>query len=197
MKKLIEANKNSIQKFTDADSVEGILRSVYKLTPEHISLLSQDKKDELAYVIKHKLRYLHGDEYDAFYFKIQGIMTDKFKNVTFDRNHAKIKLVIKEYVMQYRRMPTVTEIADICQMSRVTVSKHLKDFDLFDYDKEQTQMLKMMFSDLMGQIFEKAIAGDFASTKLFADIMMRSSDNTGTIFKAKNQQNNIIVGPQQ
>jgi hypothetical protein len=187
---------NSLQKFTDNDSVEAILRSVHRLTPEHISLLSRDKKDELAYAIRHKLRYLQGDEYDAFYFKIQGVMTDKFKNVTWDRNHAKIKLIIRQYVLQHRRMPTVTEIADITQMSRVTISKHLKDFELLDYDKEQTQMLKIMFGELMGQILAKAIAGDFASTKLFAEIMMKSGDNTSTIFKAKNQQNNIIVNNQ-
>ena len=54
-KQLMESEINSIQKFTDQDSVESILRGVNKLTPEHISLLSRDKKSELSSYITETL----------------------------------------------------------------------------------------------------------------------------------------------
>ena len=64
-------------------------------------------------------------------------MTEGFKNKTWDRNHFKITQAMKQYVVDNNRMPTVSAVACITQMSRVTISKHLKDFDLLDYSKEQ------------------------------------------------------------
>lgn len=185
--------ENSLQKFTDADNVQYILRSVYRLTPEHISLLGSEKKEELGYAIKHKLTQLHGEAYDAFYYKVRDIMTEKFKNVTWDRNHEKLKRIVKQYVISNKRMPTVSEVADIAQMSRITVSKHLREFDLLDYNNEQKQMLTIMFNDLVGQVLARALQGDLVAVKLMVDIMSKGMGGSRTIFKAKNQQN-IILG---
>jgi hypothetical protein len=189
---LAKTKENTLQKFTDSDSVEAILRTVYRLTPEHTSLLSPDKKEELGYYIRHQLRALEGDAYDAFYFKVKDILADRLKNVTWDRNHERIKRAIKQFVIDHQQFPTISQIAEMLQMSRVTVTNHLKELDLFDYGKEQKQVFALMFNDLIGQLFAKALKGDFSATKLLADIMLKSDANTKSVFRARNQQNFIV-----
>lgn len=158
-KQIMVETTNSLQYFTDTDSVEQILSSVSRLSIENISLLSRDKKKELIHHINTHLTKLETKEYQEFYTKVKGVINQKFKNATWDRNHEAIRKHIIQFLLAYNRLPTITELAQRADLSRVTITKHVRHINLLEYSNSQSVRTNMMFANFVKQVFAKANHG--------------------------------------
>lgn len=84
-------------------------------------------------------------------------------NMRYYEYEDKIKAVYVKILKEQKRMPSQVEVAKICSVSEATVRLHLHAIDL----TQLVEPFKLMGSDVLSGLAEKAISGDAASARLF------------------------------
>lgn len=77
--------------------------------------------------------------------------------------NQKIKDAYIEYIKLHKQIPTQTQVAKICGVTQVTVSKHFTKIDL----NELVQPFKIFGDDILMGLRYKASKGDAQAAKLF------------------------------
>lgn len=78
----------------------------------------------------------------------------------YEYNHVMIMATIQERMFEHNAFPTVTAISQDTNLSRVTVYKHLKNFDTSNYRSLERQKIKLMRDRILTSLFENAINED-------------------------------------
>jgi hypothetical protein len=87
----------------------------------------------------------------------------KGHNKRYFENEALIKAAYMKVLKEQKRMPTLIEVGEMCHISSETVRQHLKDIDINDL----IEPFKLMGSNLLQGLTERAEAGDAAAARLF------------------------------
>ena len=77
--------------------------------------------------------------------------------------NQQIKDAYVDYIKKYKRIPTQIQVAEICGVSQVTVSKHFTKINLNDL----IQPFKIYGDDVPMGLRAKAVKGDAQAAKLF------------------------------
>ena len=77
--------------------------------------------------------------------------------------NEKIKNAYVDYIKVHKRIPTQTQIAKICGVTQITISRHFTKIDL----SELVQPFKIFGDDVLMGLRYKASKGDAQAAKLF------------------------------
>jgi hypothetical protein len=87
----------------------------------------------------------------------------KGHNKRYFENEALIKAAYMKVLKEQKRMPTLIEVGEMCHISSETVRQHLKAIDINDL----IEPFKLMGSNVLQGLTERAEAGDAAAARLF------------------------------
>lgn len=190
-------NEKSLQNLTFAepfDNIRHLLQTDY-VTHEDLSKLNQREKQLLVFEVSQRLDELARIDRQGYINeakKYENVLEEKSRNRNWDANHIRIKNYVEEHLEKYGCLPSITEMASEINLSRQTISKHLAEFEMGDYMKEEMQMFNVMFSDLMATLYNIAKDGDVSAIKLYAEILEKRNVGSNTI-NIKNQQINVML----
>jgi hypothetical protein len=85
------------------------------------------------------------------------------RRLTWEQNHARIQDAYLQLFQKTKRIPTMQEVADLCQLSRNTVWKHCNELQLSDI----VPRIKVRADRILFGLATKAEKGDAAAAKLF------------------------------
>lgn len=77
--------------------------------------------------------------------------------------NQKIKDAYREYIKANKQIPTQVQVAEICGVTQVTISRHFTKIDL----NELIQPFKIFGDDILMGLRGKAMKGDAHAAKLF------------------------------
>lgn len=77
--------------------------------------------------------------------------------------NQRIKDTYREYIKEHKQIPTQTQVAEICGVSQITISRHFTKIDLNDL----VQPFKIFGDDVLMGLRIKAMKGDAAAAKLY------------------------------
>ena len=77
--------------------------------------------------------------------------------------NQQIKDAYVDYIKKHKQIPTQTQVAEICGITQVTVSKHFSKINLTDL----VQPFKIYGDDVLMGLRAKAVKGDAQAAKLF------------------------------
>lgn len=192
-------NEKSLQNLTFMQetylAIQHLLSVEYSyITKTDIEKLSKEQLELLQHQVTYKLSLLHNnpEAYDREAKKYENVLEEKSRNRKWDANHIRIKNFVEDHLDRHRCLPSISEMSSELGISRQTISKHLSDYEIGDYLKEEMQMFNMMFSNLMAILFNKAKEGDMSAIKLSAEILEKRNIGNNTI-NIKNQQINVML----
>jgi hypothetical protein len=87
----------------------------------------------------------------------------KGHNKRYFENEALIRAAYMKVLKEQKRMPTLVEVGEMCHISSETVRLHLKAIDI----NELIEPFKLMGSNVLQGLTERAEAGDAAAARLF------------------------------
>lgn len=83
----------------------------------------------------------------------------------------KIKMAISKVLEEGGSFPWLTDLCSMTNLSRQTISKHLREFELGEHQKEEFQLLNPLFIELLSVLHKKGMEGDIAAIKLLAETL--------------------------
>ena len=96
------------------------------------------------------------------------------KNITWDYNHSIIRDSYVKLIKELERKPTYAEVSKDCNLSHVTIEKHIKSLK-FNPAKHP---LRILTEDVIMSIAGSAIDGSHGSQKLWMQIIEGWSERT-------------------
>lgn len=184
--------QKSLQKFTDTEARIKKVLSLEQITPSDIEPLSKTEKDHLMEILTERFNKLKGRERDDFYTRFESITPDSTKNQLWESNHIQITWAISNFIQEYGRMPTPTEISNKTELSRQTIHKHLKEFANHPQYLGQIEQFKFMTSKVLAKVFHFALNGDMAAAKLYFNVIGFMSNGAADKNTLIQSQNNYI-----
>lgn len=190
--------KPRVEKFKDSnlaaklpEKVESVLALIArgeKLTTNDIFDLTDEEKQKIEAVLTAGYLTLAGNDRDQFIDNTDDILSNSSRNEIWERNHWAILNIISWQTMSQGRVPTIKEIAEESQLSRVTVVKHLKEYYQSDTYKEKEHAFRFLREKLLTKVYDYAYYGNMRAAKIFMDA---TADTEGS-GRVQNQQNNFI-----
>jgi len=166
--------KKSLQKFTEFGKIR---------TKDDFALLDKDTKTEF---LKYLLTEYHdsdkGDGDIANRDKVVELLKNLFpdfynknvKNVLWSSNHVRICTFIDQYISEHCLMPSSDQIANGVNLSRQTVSKHLKTFTSELYEAEMDKH-RYMTSNVLTKLYKIGLGGNVGAFKVYLDFISKSA----------------------
>lgn len=189
----MKATPKSLHKLTDTEIKINEILSLKKITLADTALLSSDEQDYLSDAMAEKVITLTGTERDAFFEKIDPIVTDETKNQRWESNHHQITWAISSLLFDYQRMPTVTEIGRKAELTRQTVHKHLKDYSSHPIYMQQLEQFRFMTQKVLARVYSCAEQGDMAAAKLYFNVLGNLNGQLSNNTLIQNQNNFIQI----
>ncbi|CAA7195876.1 hypothetical protein CHRY9293_02033 [Chryseobacterium potabilaquae] len=188
LEKSKEAKKRGLQKFTDSEFLDRLLKQdkignndLNKLTSKQLILFNDffaknynEAKDEAK---------------DQLLNKVIDSLPEKKRNQIWEVNHCNIMNAIMDYVETCGAMPTKSRIAEYTGLSRPTIDKHLKEFQNNPLFKGIDEQFKFMIPKVMGEVLRQSIKGDIRAARLFLEY----AGGTKGQSRIKNQNNFIQI----
>lgn len=140
----------------------------------------EGKKDFLTWV-QRKIREADPDESIKLTDKIAHLVefNDKRQQEIWEENHALIMNFIRDWAHRYHTVPSKTEIAIRLGMSRKTVTKHLTDYKENQKYRDRQEAEAFMLDAIKDSVAASALNGDMRAAKLYWDISVKQTGNTG------------------
>jgi len=160
--------KKGLQKFTHYSQIENY-EQLQKLPQQQINELvdQMNKECNEAYTAG------EGKKFDRIVKKMLSLMTEnegkEFRNFIWQNNHGKILICIHNFINNHNIFPTIECIIEETKLSKPTVYKHLKEFDISEIYADHWKMFNYMEIQVMAKLFKFAIAGDVKAAKLYFD----------------------------
>lgn len=140
-----------------------------------------------------KLLTLKGTEYDELYNEVKDSMSEIGKTILRDRNFLLIQEELLKYIKNNQKgLPTVSLLSTLTKLSRVTVTKHLKEMLSVELEEDRKLQHKYLFDAILTNVGRKAMNGDLKSSKLYLDTILRLEEKDTIKMYVQNQQNNIL-----
>ena len=174
----------SLQKFTPKE-----LSKSDKVTVEQFQQLTKAEQEELIKIGEKQYNDAKRSDKDVVLFRYDFLFDRQAKNKLYEHNHRNILYAIDREVRKGGWIPSVTEIAKATDLSRQTVTKHLRDFQDSDLYNEQQAKLESMRFSVLGLLYKLSVEGNLKACKLFLDYSKGNTfGNIGTFIDK--QQNN-------
>ncbi len=183
-------SKKNLQKFTDFDTMFRELLNKEKVKQSDIEVFKMNFAERLNTELANRLNTVKGEDFDELVFKLDEVMPTSVKNQIWERNHNTITATISNLMQEYGRMPTASEIAIKAELSRQTVTKHLKEYAGEPQYNEIVEQFKFMTSKVLAKVFKFAVNGDMTAAKLYFNVVGAMNQNNQNTFIQNN--NNYI-----
>jgi predicted transcriptional regulator len=102
-------------------------------------------------------------------------VTDKKKNITWDRNQALLQKAYVDLIKRLKRCPTQTEVANEVNLSLKTVKLHVKEMKFKPLDSP----MRVLTPDVLAFIYNSAKKGSAQSQKLWVQLLEGWSEKIG------------------
>lgn len=162
--------KKSLQKFTEKRNKVEWLFSLKKVTFSELDTLNKNEREQVFELLQEKINSLKGVEKENFIEQFIEIWDTSTKNQLWEYNQNKITYAISTLIQEYGRMPSKTEIADLTQLSRQTVYKHLKEYANHPQYLSQIEQFRFMTLKVLASVFQLAVNGDTGAAKLYFNV---------------------------
>lgn len=178
--------KKDLQKFTDIEHKISYLFSLKEINKKDLEILEKEETSEFYRRVTEKFRVTKSDEKAHFLEKIWNITDNETKNKIWEINHHTITASISELMQDYGRMPTASEIAVKSELSRQTVTKHLKEYAKEPQYNEILEQFRFMTSKVLAKVFKFAVNGDMTAAKLYFNVVGALNQNNHNTFIQNN-----------
>jgi hypothetical protein len=98
------------------------------ITREDVFAMAEQERSLFFKKVNKIMNVLEGEERDAFWEKIELVVTPETRNRLWEHNHAKITVAISSLMQRYGRTPNKEEVSEESGLSRQTVTKHMKEY---------------------------------------------------------------------
>lgn len=170
------------------------LLELQQITQAMVDELSPEVRKALFRKITNQINSLQGEALDAFYQKVNGLISPENKKDIWENNHAKIQDAIEHHILTYGAMPSQGQLVDKTGLSRQTVAKHLKEYEKNSNYHAQQEQLKFMSNHLLVQMYRKALKGDTKAANIyFRMIGAFEQQATGKRTLVQNQNNYLQI----
>lgn len=183
-------SKKSLQKFTSFEQKKDFIFQLKEINKEDLEILNDDEKTEFYELLTERFNKLKGDENAEFLNQIWNITPAITRNIIWESNQNTITSTISGLMQDYGRMPTASEIAIKSELSRQTVTKHLKEYAKQPQYNEIVEQFKFMTSKVLAKVFKFAVNGDMSAAKLYFNVVGALNQNNQNTFIQNN--NNYI-----
>ncbi|PQA90697.1 hypothetical protein B0A69_20440 [Chryseobacterium shigense] len=183
-------SKKSLQKFTTFEQKKDFIFQLKEINKEDLEILNDDEKTEFYQLLTERFNKLKGDENAEFLNQIWNITPAITRNIIWESNQNTITSTISGLMQDYGRMPTASEIAIKSELSRQTVTKHLKEYAKQPQYNEIVEQFKFMTSKVLAKVFKFAVNGDMSAAKLYFNVVGALNQNNQNTFIQNN--NNYI-----
>ncbi len=165
-----KSNKG-LQKLTDSELKIQALFSLSKVKKKDIKTFTDFELSMVGDLITEKMSKATPIEKAKIVFQFDEIFTQSTKNELWENNHNKITFAISDFIQNYGRMPSKSEIGIKAELSRQTVYKHLKEYTNHPLHLDQVEQFKFMTSKVLAKVFQFAVNGDTGAAKLYLTAM--------------------------
>ena len=155
--------KDSLQKLTDFETRFGDLLEKDQLDIIDFNNFSKDEQEQIDERITNLLNTTKLDDHDKLLYKLEKVLHPATKNQIWERNHNTITATISNLMQEYGRMPTASEIANKSELSRQTVTKHLKEYGSNSLYLEKKEQFVFMTDKVLAKVFQFAVNGDIGA----------------------------------
>ena len=184
-------------KLTQAD-VSGMCDDEFKDTlADIIDIINHDNSDNdgpggnVVNKLRNKLTYFKSHRQND---NILGGIQD-VRRQDWEINHIRIKAFIRNYLIENKGMPSISEISKRINVSRVTVYEHLNEGICGEFYTEKMKEMQYMTLDILQLLYLKLIQGNVMAGKIWLDYMGKMQQGPGNIRQQNNylQVNNLIL----
>jgi hypothetical protein len=177
--------EKTLQKFTEIEK----LFEKNKIELDDIKGFNKEQMSKFCDLFNQKSKGLEGLELDKFYQKTDALLNQESKNQIWQSNHVNIIWSIHKLIQEYNRMPSITDIAKIAELSRPTVTKHLRDFSTLDLFKNEIDKYHIMLYSLMDKLYLEGVqCRNVKAIRLYFEILTYKTDS----IRGKFNQNNYV-----
>ena len=174
--------ENSLQKLTVSELIKCEI-----IQKTEFDSLAKEHKTELITIMNETFHSSKGKERDKVLKQMSEITSIDTKNSIWEYNHETILFKMHKHIMDYGRMPLIRDLEVSTELSRQTITKHLKAYRESENFKEYKEQYKMLHSKVLDVVYTISMTGDMKACKLFLEA-------TGEMIKANTyidkQQNN-------
>ena len=163
-----EAKKRSLQKFTDSEFLDRLLKQS-KIGNEDINKLTSRQLILFNDFFTKNYNEAKDETKDQLLNKVIDSLPEKTRNQIWEINHNNITNAIIDYVQTCGGMPTKTRIAEYTGLSRQTIDKHFKEFESSPLYKGINEQFKFMMPKVMAEVLRQALSGDIRALRLYID----------------------------
>jgi hypothetical protein len=153
-----------------------------------LDALPKEERSKYVAAINKGLNYLSHDDRDRFIGKLSAILQTQARQDLWEVNHFLILKAIDSLTREYNRFPSKQELAKDTGLSRVTITKHLREYYKSEKYAERQDEYLVMRENVLARLYKFASTGDTKAAKIFLD-------NTSMVEPKRsiqNQQNNFI-----
>jgi hypothetical protein len=172
------ATKKSLQKLT----IQKLIADFENEIPiDHNVLSKEDVKALSIHIVAlHKNLSDKGDNKKANRMLniIEPYLAEPSKNWLWESNHRQIVGSISNLMQQYNRMPSPTEIANECGLSRQTVTKHIANFKTSTNYLDECIQFEFMKNRVLTTLFNLAVQGDVQACKYYLQFLNAANNST-------------------
>ena len=134
------------------------------------------------------LNYLSHDDRDRFIGKLSPILQAQARYDLWEVNHFPILKAIDTLTREYNRFPSKKELAKDTGLSRVTITKPLREYYKSEqYQNRQNEYI-VMRENVLARLYKFASTGDTKAAKIF----LYNTSMVEPKRSIQNQQNNFI-----
>jgi hypothetical protein len=174
--------EQGLQKLTVSE-----LKKVKEIQIEDFEKLNKDERIELMTYFNDLQLKSKGVEKDKVFKKVWNVLEKDVKNDIWEYNHETILLKMHKHIIDNGRMPLMRDLETSTELSRQTITKHLKEYKESELYSDYKEQYKMLHSKVLDVVYKISMTGDIKACKLFLEA-------TGEMIKANTyidkQQNN-------
>lgn len=153
-----------------------------------LEALPKEERSKYVAALNKGLNYLCQDDRDRFIKKLTAILKTQTRHDLWEMNHFLILKAIDSLTRECNRFPSKQELSKDTGLSRVTITKHLKEYYKSEQYAEKQDEYGVMRENVLARLYKYASNGDTRAAKVFLDTTSIQEQKP----RIQNQQNNFI-----
>lgn len=171
--------KLTVSQLKESDEIQ--LEDFHKLSKE-------ERKELMSYFNELQLKS-KGVEKEKLYKKVWNLLEPNVKNGIWEYNHEQILSKMHNYIVSYGRMPLMKELEIETELSRTTITKHLKEYRESELYKDYKDQYRMLHSKVLDVVYKISMSGDIKACKLFLEATGEMNKINASTYIDKQQNN--------
>ena len=185
MNTIKKTNENGLQRFTNFKHKSTYLWGLNQVTFADMEILTELQKRKFLEEVNKKQLIAEGEDKDKLLYKFELMFTEETKRQIWDYNHTRITVALTNLIIEKGRMPCKVDIQERTGLSRVTIDKHLKEYQNNPEYIKRAEQFTFLGDKVLAKVFSLAVNGDIKACKLYLECM-------GKFGTSINTQNNYI-----